>query len=369
MINLDQNVQSFEYITPFDVYDRVEIVASENSSYFYPTNETNGRTLVVNCIWGTQDMAQDIYNKIRNYRYCPYNAYGAVLDPAAQLGDAITVNGVESVLNSVDTTFSSLCSADISAPADEEIDHEYPYESHENRDVKRKVAAASASLVVMADEIEGKISSDEAESIITQKVDEVSVVLDNKIEETRTEVTALSGEVSSKVTSQQASSLIEQKLGEITLAVSSANGQVTVQLKGEDGVLIDSKTTTITGLLQAAQISANNITSGTIDAGSVTVSGTLTAAAVYADNIVGGAGSYGGYIPYGVISDSSNLLENLYARSINTNNLGVTSVTGVQDIRFQVGGTTIGGGSVTSNGVTKTWREILEGSSGSAVWG
>lgn len=368
MINLDQNVQSFEYITPFDVYDRVEIVASENSSYFYPVNETNGRTLVVNCIWGTQDMAQDIYNKIRNYRYCPYNAYGAVLDPAAQLGDAITVNGVESVLNSVDTTFSSLCSADISAPADEEIDHEYPYESHENRDVKRKVAAASASLVVMADEIEGKISSDEAESIITQKVDEVSVVLDNKIGETQTQVTALAGEVSSKIDSGVANSLIQQQFDNIKLSVSSSGGQVTVRLTGDKGFEVDG-TTTINGLLSAARISADNITSGTIDAGSVTVSGTLTAAAVYADNIVGGAGSYGGYIPYGVISDSSNLLENLYARSINTNNLGVTSVTGVQDIRFQVGGTTIGGGSVTSNGVTKTWREILEGSSGSAVWG
>lgn len=359
MINLDQNVQSFEYITPFDVYDRVEIVASENSSYFYPANETNGRTLVVNCIWGTQDMAQDIYNKIRNYRYCPYNAYGAVLDPAAQLGDAITVNGVESVLNSVDTTFSSLCSADISAPADEEIDHEYPYESHENRDVKRKVAAASASLVVMADEIEGKISSDEAESIITQKVDEVSVVLDNKIGETQTQVTALAGEVSSKVSSQQASSLIEQKLGEITLAVSSANGQVTVQLKGDDGVIIDSKTTTITGLLQAAQISANNITSGTIDANSITVSGHLSAATIDASNL-SVAGQY--------IGSTTQYLQGVYSRSATVDSLTADMVSPTRVV-FSVGGTTIGGNSVTHGGVTKTWDEIFEGSSGSAVWG
>lgn len=363
MINLDQNVQSFEYITPFDVYDRVEIVASENSSYFYPVNEANGRTLVVNCIWGTQDMAQDIYNKIRNYRYCPYNAYGAVLDPAAQLGDAITVNGVESVLNSVDTTFSSLCSADISAPADEEIDHEYPYESHENRDVKRKVAAASASLVVMADEIEGKISSDEAESIITQKVDEVSVVLDNKIDETQTQVTALAGEVSSKITSQQAaeqaSSLISQKLGEITLAVSSANGQVTVQLKGDDGVLIDSKTTTITGLLQAAQISANNLTSGTIDANSITVSGHLSAATIDASNL-SVAGQY--------IGSSTQYLQGMYTNSATVNSLTADQVNPTRVV-FSVGGTTIGGNSVTHGGVTKTWDEIFAGGSGSAVWG
>lgn len=359
MINLDQNVQSFEYITPFDVYDRVEIVASENSSYFYPANETNGRTLVVNCIWGTQDMAQDIYNKIRNYRYCPYNAYGAVLDPAAQLGDAITVNGVESVLNSVDTTFSSLCLTDISAPADEEIDHEYPYESHENRDVKRKVAAASASLVVMADEIEGKITSDEAESIVSQKVGEVSVSLNSRINETQTQVTALAGEVSSKVSSQQASSLIEQKLGEITLAVSSANGQVTVQLKGDDGVVIDSKTTTITGLLQAAQISANNLTSGTIDANSITVSGHLSAATIDASNL-SVAGQY--------IGSSTQYLQGMYTNSATVNSLTADQVNPTRVV-FSVGGTTIGGNSVTHGGVTKTWDEIFAGGSGSAVWG
>lgn len=369
MINLDQNVQSFEYITPFDVYDRVKIVASENSSYFYPANETNGRTLVVNCVWGTQDMAQDIYNKIRNYRYCPYNAYGAVLDPAAQLGDAITVNGVESVLNSVDTTFSSLCSADISAPADEEIDHEYPYESHENREVNRKLATASASLVVMADEITSKISSDDAESIIEQKVDEVTVDLDSRLNETQSNINILSDEISTKVSSADATSIIEQKLGEITLGVSSANGSVTISLKDKDGVVIDSGTTTVNGLLSAARISASNLDAGTISADQITISGTLSAAAVYASNLVGGGGGYGGYIPAGVISDEYNSLRALYVDNITAGEVNTTNVDGVQKITFQVNGTQIGGGSVTSGGITKTWQEILTGSDSAAVWG
>lgn len=369
MIYLDQKAQSFDYIPPFDVYDRVELKISENASYFYPQEETSGRTLVVSCVWGTEQIAQDIYNKIRGYRYCPYNASGAVLNPAAQLGDAVTVNSVESVLNVIETTFSSLCSADISAPSDEEIDHEYPYESQENKEINRKVATTAASLTVLADEIEGKISSDDAESIIEQKVDEVTVSIDSRLNETQSNLNILSDEISTKVSSADATSIIEQKLGEITLGVSSANGSVTISLKDKDGVVIDSGTTTVNGLLSAARISASNLDAGTISADQITISGTLSAAAVYASNLVGGGGGYGGYIPAGVISDEYNSLRALYVDNITAGEINTTNVDGVQKITFQVNGTQIGGGSVTSGGITKTWQEILTGSDSTAVWG
>lgn len=367
MIYLDQKAQSFDYIPPFDVYDRVELKISENASYFYPQEETTGRTLVVSCVWGTEQIAQDIYNKIRGYRYCPYNASSAVLNPAAQLGDAVTVNNVESVLNVIDTTFSSLCSADISAPSDEEIDHEYPYESQANKEINRKVATTAASLTVLADEIESKISSEEAESIIDQKVDELTIGITDRLNDAEAQIEINTEEISQKLSSADASTIISQKLGEIQLGVSSSNGSVSITLKDKDGVVIDSGTTTVNGLLSAARISASNLDAGTINANNITISGTLSAASVYASNLVGGSGGYGGYIPYNVISDQNNELYSLYARLISA-----TTVQGTEVLSQKLilgGGTILQPATITVGNVTKRWEDILNGSTGSAVWG
>lgn len=400
---LDQNVLSFDYIPPFDAYDRVEIIVSEDASYYYPQTGDFNSTLTLRCIWGTQEMAEDIYNRINGYVYYPYNASGAELDPAAQLGDSVSVNGVDSELYVINTQYSSLCSAEISAPADQEIDHEYPYVQKNEREVNRKFANTAASLIVLSDEITSKIDGEEATSLIDQKVDSIKVELDDKINNNTTEINILQGEVSSKITSEeatslidqsvngvkvelnnkidgntssinvladsvsskitgsQASSLFEQKLGEITLSASSSGGSVSISLKGDDGVVIDSATTQVRGKLTAATISANNITAGTINADSVTVSGHLSAATISASNLTTSGQTIG---------SSGQRLAGLYANSayMNTVNGTTYNVDTGGAINFSVGGTSIGGNSVTHNGVTKSWADILNGG-GAAVWG
>lgn len=356
---LDQNVLSFDYIPPFDAYDRVEIIVSEDASYYYPKTGNFNSTFTLRCIWGTQEMAEDIYNRINGYVYYPYNASGAELDPAAQLGDSVSVNGVDSELYVINTQYSSLCSAEISAPADQEIDHEYPYVQKNEREVNRKFANTAASLIVLSDEITSKIDSDEASSLIDQKVDSIRVEVNDKA--SRSELNQLSDKITSKIDSGQASSLFEQKLGEITLSASSSGGSVTFKISGDDGVEIDSATTQVRGELTAATISANNITAGTINADSVTVSGHLSAATISASNLTT-SGQY--------IGSSSQRLAGLYANSAYMNTINGTNVNvdSGGSVTFSVGGTSIGGNSVTHNGVTKSWEDILNGG-GAAVWG
>lgn len=105
----------------------------------YQSGDDTGRRLELDCPWATQEMADNILASITGYAYQPYTATGALLDPAAELGDGVTVGGLYSVIASIDTVFDAMMSADISAPADEEVDHEYPYESRTNREMKRKV--------------------------------------------------------------------------------------------------------------------------------------------------------------------------------------------------------------------------------------
>ena len=49
------------------------------------------------------------------------------------------MGGLYSVIASIDAVFGAMMPADISAPSDEEVDHEYPYESRTTREMKRKV--------------------------------------------------------------------------------------------------------------------------------------------------------------------------------------------------------------------------------------
>lgn len=100
-----------------------------------------GRTLKVEIPWGTQRNADIILSTISEYRYQPFTASKVWLDPAAELGDGITIGGTTAVLCSQDISYGSLTVSNISAPEDEELDHEYTYKTKQERQAKRTAAA------------------------------------------------------------------------------------------------------------------------------------------------------------------------------------------------------------------------------------
>lgn len=120
-------------------YTKVTVTDGTNS---YSSGTDTGRELLVEVpVLPNGDgatLAANILNSVKNYQYRPYEADSALLDPAAELGDGITVGGVYGGIHAKTTTFSRLFRANVSAPAEEEIDSEYPYLSAQERDAVRQ---------------------------------------------------------------------------------------------------------------------------------------------------------------------------------------------------------------------------------------
>lgn len=120
-------------------YSKVTVTDGTNS---YTSGDNTGRELTVNVpllpsIKG-DTLAANILAAVKDYRYQPYEAADALLDPAAELGDGVTVGGIYGGIHAKTATFSRLFRATVSAPAEEEIDNEYPYLSAQERDTVRQ---------------------------------------------------------------------------------------------------------------------------------------------------------------------------------------------------------------------------------------
>lgn len=116
-----------------------KVIAWYDDEHAFVAGDDTGRALEVDLPGATQATVDAMLESIRGFVYQPYEAADALLDPAAELGDGITVNGVYGPLASADADFDGLCTVNAAAPEDEEIDHEYPYQSPQDRAIKRKV--------------------------------------------------------------------------------------------------------------------------------------------------------------------------------------------------------------------------------------
>ena len=154
---IGQNAMSLEMSPAFEVFTGVRLWY-DDEQYFFAGDET-GRVLEADNPWATQEMADHMLASIAGFAYQPYAAAGAVLDPAAELGDAVTVGGVYGQLAAITTRFDAMCAADIAAPADEEIDHEYPYLSPAEREYKRNKARTYSLISKTSEEIRLEVHS------------------------------------------------------------------------------------------------------------------------------------------------------------------------------------------------------------------
>lgn len=126
---------------------------SVDSDHYYTAGDDTGRTIEVTCPWGSQEMANSILASVSGKTYQPYTATDALLDPAAEIGDAVTLGGYYSVIADISTSFDRASAPTISAPGSDEIDDEYPYESRERRETNRQLAQTRSLISKTSEEI------------------------------------------------------------------------------------------------------------------------------------------------------------------------------------------------------------------------
>lgn len=124
---------------------------------------SSGRVLDIVNPFGTVAMASDILRALRQtngiaLNYSPFSA-DAIIPPHYELGDAVMINGDHHGIYGFNTKASRLPRSEINAPADEEIDHEYPYKSDvKSRQLTRKFDSIQSQFVVQAGKISAKVS-------------------------------------------------------------------------------------------------------------------------------------------------------------------------------------------------------------------
>lgn len=148
---------SLKISDPLSAYSRVTLKVADGVEYTAGTD--SGKELISENPFGTQKMANDMLARINGFSYQTYTATGAILDPAAEIGDAVQVKGTYGGIYSVSKSYGKMIRADVSAPGAEEIDESVPYKSHETRKVERQFIETRAQLKIQADQISAEVSA------------------------------------------------------------------------------------------------------------------------------------------------------------------------------------------------------------------
>ena len=150
---------------------KVELL-DENGDVVGVSGSDTGRTLTALQPDGTNAMAEAILSKVSGYKHIGYEGSEALLDPAVELGDAVTVDGLYVPLIAMDMTFDPMLAPNISAPDADEIDDEYPYKSPTQRQIERNMAKTRSLITKTSEEIMLKVEG------IDGKYTEVKTTLD-----------------------------------------------------------------------------------------------------------------------------------------------------------------------------------------------
>lgn len=267
---------SFEPITKI-------ILLVDDTNYYEAGNDT-GRTMEVTCPYGTQEMANNLLAQLGGYEYKPVSAGDALIDPAAELGDGITVGGVYTVFAEEDIAFDHLMALEVSAPGEREMEQEYDFQT-QTQQIGRQLAYTRSLITKTAEEIRLEVES------VDGRVSALSVTLDGVT------ITDESGQTLIKGSSIQTGSITADKIDATNLKVNAANitgtltiGQIPSDVATEDQIPIytselinnsgyqtEYQVTTITNnAISTASISANQITTGTLNASYLSLNGLLS---------------------------------------------------------------------------------------------
>lgn len=148
---IGENAKSFESLGMTDRIDGV--LLKVDSATAYMAGDQTGYVLEAECPYGTQAMAEGLLAAVQGKDYAGFEASGARLPVGAELGDGVTVKGLYGPLVRRRIRFGAELSADISAPAGGDTDHEFGYTDPVQRKIELAEARSRSYVDRRADEI------------------------------------------------------------------------------------------------------------------------------------------------------------------------------------------------------------------------
>lgn len=167
MYNVGYSAKNIQIGSSGQKYTRV-VVRNPYTQEEFVAGNPEGSTLVAECPWASQDLASSLLAKFSRTKYQSYVATDAIIPPTAELGDRITIAGVSSGIFNKDLKFGPLMTSTVSAPREEELDHEFEYVARVDRERIRQNRYYTGALK--------KVSKDADEKILEARKDIVAAL-------------------------------------------------------------------------------------------------------------------------------------------------------------------------------------------------
>ena len=238
---------------------RVTLMVDDNNAI--TAGDDTGREIVADCPFATQEMVNALLANLQGYQYHAYTASDAGIDPAVELGDAVTVGGIYSVVSRIEDDGTGYPS--IAAPGEAELEDEYPSVGPVTQTFNRQISETRSLISKTSEEILLQVENE---------LKGLSSSFSVQLQQIQSQVTGLNGQVSS----------ITQKVDNITLSVSNGSTSSSISLS-VGGVTVSSQTIQMNGLVTFTGLANGTTTidgacikTGTIEAERLNLTGAIT---------------------------------------------------------------------------------------------
>ena len=367
-VDIQTNVSNFTLSKKYEAFGQVvfnfESDDGSTVSALYPdVDKPDGPVIETKMLGMTNSgyattIAQNVYNTIKTYLYSPYKASDAILDPAMELGDGLTINGLYTVIAVLDETCDGLYSANIEAPSYEETDYEFVYQTKSDKNLERKLAKSTASMKVGIDSITQMVTG-LAKPWISNTSYTVGEIVEHENKFYRCTVSnsdsTFDPDKWTEIDSGVVESILQLAIGKMTLSVSGNGSGSSIVLTSGSVRITSAETYFETDEAHfSGSLSANRISAGSIDADVVSVKDAFAV-----QMLIGNEWTTVGYVGAATgIDASGNTTRGAVLKSVNGNSYVIATNAGV---RMQQGNTglwiadnaisyRIGGGSITPLG-------------------
>lgn len=162
------DITSFSDNGKYKPISRVTLLVDDENSL--TAGDDTGMEVIASCPHATQPMVNSLLQAMKGYQYQAYEAGAANIDPAAELGDGVTVGGIYSPLSKLSDDGRGY--AGISSPGEAEMEDEYPSDGYITQEFNRKIAETRSTITKTSEAIMLKVEG------IDGKYTEVKTTLD-----------------------------------------------------------------------------------------------------------------------------------------------------------------------------------------------